>query len=89
MSGLLVAMIVLESVLTVAMAVLYVYDKKLEFNEDDSLILDAAEEHLMEGQEEIRAQASKVEALLKWVAIGWLVFGLLTLGVFLLEGIMA
>lgn len=89
MSGLLTAMIVVESALTIVMVVLYIYDKKLDFNENDSLILDAAEEHLMEGQEQIRAQASKVEAILKWVAIGWLVFGLATFGVFLAEGIMA
>ncbi len=86
MSGLLITMIVVELALTLVMAVLYVYDKKLEFNEDDTLILDAAEEHLMEGQEQIREQATKVEAILKWVAIGWLVFGLLTLAVYLLEG---
>ena len=86
MSGLLVTMIVVELALTLVMAVLYIYDKKLEFNENDTVILDAAEEHLMEGQEHIREQATKVEAMLKWVSIGWLVFGLLTLAVYLLEG---
>jgi hypothetical protein len=86
MSGLVTTLMVVETALTAIGVVLYVYQKRLEFQENDTLILDRAEEHLVAGQAEIRAKANQVEHYLKYVGIGWLVFGVALLGVFLAEG---
>lgn len=38
------------------------YAKRLQFNENDSIVLDNAEEHPMAGQAELRAKANEVES---------------------------
>lgn len=87
MSGLLTSLVAIEVLLTLVLAALYVYDRRLQFNENDSLVLDHAEEHLMAGQAELRAKANRAEYWLKYTGIGWLVLGVATLGVFVAEGI--
>ena len=87
MSGLFTSLLAIEIVLTVVLFVLFVYDRRLQFNENDSIVLDRAEEHLMTGQAELRAKANKVESWLKYTGIGWRVLGVATLGVFVAEGI--
>lgn len=86
MSGLLMTLLIVESALTLIGAALYVYLKRLEFQENDTMILDSAAEHLVAGQAEIRAKANRIERFLKYAGIGWLVFGVALLGVFLGEG---
>ena len=87
MSGLLTALVGIQITLTLILAALYVWDKRLEFNENDTLILDSAEEHLVSGQAEIRSKVTKVENWLKYTGISWLVLGIVTFGLYVAEGI--
>ncbi len=87
MSSLLMAFLTIEIALTLLLAALYVYDKRLEFDENDTLILDSAEEHLVTGQAELRLKVRKVESWLKYTGIGWLVLGVFTFGLYVAEGI--
>jgi cell division protein FtsL len=86
MSGMLTILVIIESLLTAVGVTLYVYRKRLDFQENDTLILDSAEEHLVAGQAQIRARVNSVESILKYVAIGWLVFGLAALALYVAEG---
>ncbi len=87
MSPLLLTLVVIEALLTAVGAFLYVYRARLEFKEDNTLILDSAEAHLMSGQETIHAKANQAGQMLKYVGIGWVVFGVAAFGVFVAEGL--
>lgn len=86
MSGLLVSLIVIESILTLVGLAAYVYRARLEFREENTMILNPAESHLVEGQDAIHARVRQLDSLLWYVGIGWVVFGMPTLAVFLAEG---
>ncbi len=87
MSPLLLTLVIIEAMLTLAGTFLYVYRARLEFKEDNTLILDSAEAHLMSGQEAIHAKANQASAMLKYVGVGWVVFGVAAFGVFIAEGL--
>jgi hypothetical protein len=86
MSGLLVSLIVIESILTVVGLGAYVYRARLEFREENTMILNPAESHLVEGQGAIHSRVRQLDSVLWYVGIGWVVFGLATFVVFLGEG---
>lgn len=86
MSGLLVSLIAIESVLTLVGLTAYVYRARLEFREENTMILNPAESHLLAGQDVIHARVRQMDSVLRYVGAGWVVFGAATLVVFLGEG---
>jgi len=87
MSGLLTTLVAIELALTAVVVIAFVYRARLTFKEQNTLILDDAELHLVEGQATIHARANQMDKLFSYSGIGWLVFGLAALAVWLGEGI--
>ena len=86
MSGLLVSLVSIELGLSLVGLVAWIYRARLEFREENTMILNPAETHLLEGQAEIHARVGQLDSFLRYVGIGWLVFGLALLAVWLGEG---
>jgi hypothetical protein len=87
MSGLLVSLLVIELGLSLAGLGAFVYRRRLEFREENTLILNPSEAHLLAGQDGIHARIRQLDSLLWYVGIGWFVFGIALFGVWLAEGV--
>jgi len=86
MSGLTLSLILIEAVLTVVGLTAFVWRARLQFREENTMILNSAEAHLVEGQESIHERVRQLDSLLRYVGIGWVVFGLAAVLVWLGEG---
>ena len=87
MSGTLMSLLVVESVLTAAAVILFIYRAMLEFKEEDTLILDPAEDHLERNQQAIRSRATVLSKYIKVVGIAWSVLFVAILGVWVTEAL--
>lgn len=85
MSGLLVSLVTIEAILTGVGIVTYVYRARLEFREENTMILNQAESHLLEGQDGIHARIRQLDGLIWYVGIGWLVFGAALLAAWMVQ----
>lgn len=87
MSGLLVSLMAIELALSLAGMAAFVYRARLEFREENTMILSQAESHLLEGQDAIHARIGQLDSVIRYIGIGWLVFGLAALFVWLVQGV--
>ena len=87
MSGTFTTLLIVESVLTAAAVLMFLYRGMLDMKEEDHLILDNAEAHLAREQAAIRHKLSVISRYLKVVGVLWSVLLLAIFGVWLAVGL--
>ena len=87
MSGTFTSLLVLESVLTAAAVVMFLYRGMLDMKEEDHLILDEAESHLAREQVHIRQRVTALSKYLKVVGLAWSVLLVVIVGVWVAQGL--
>ena len=87
MNGTFMSLVVIEAVLTGAAIVMFLYRGMLDMKEEDHIILDNAEAHLVREQDEIRHKVNVVSRYLRVVAVLWTVGLIAMLGVWLGQGL--
>jgi hypothetical protein len=87
MNGTFMSLVVIEAVLTGAAIVMFLYRGMLDMKEEDHIILDNAEAHLVRGQDEIRHKVNVISRYLRVVAVLWTVGLIAMLGVWLGQGL--
>ena len=75
MSNLVVSLLVIELILTAVGVLAYVYRARLQMGEENTLILADAEAHLLSGQDAIHARVKRMDTILKYVGIAWVLGG--------------
>jgi len=87
MSGTLTSLVVLESVLTAAAVVMFLYRGMLDMKEEDHLILDEAESHLAREQAQIRKQVAVVSKYMRVIFVAWSVLLVVIAGTWIAHGL--
>jgi hypothetical protein len=87
MNGTFMSLVVIEAVLTGAAIVMFLYRGMLDMKEEDHIILDNAEAHLVREQDEIRHKVNVISRYLRVVAVLWTVGLIAMLGVWLGQGL--
>ena len=81
------SLVVIEAVLTGAAIVMFLYRGMLDMKEEDHIILDNAEAHLVREQVEIRHKVDVISRYLRVVAVLWTVGLIAMLGVWVGQGL--
>ncbi len=87
MNGTFMSLLIVEGVLTGAAVLMFLYRGMLDMKEEDHIILDSAESHLVREQDAIRRKATAVSRYLKVVAITWGVLLVAIVGVWIGQGL--
>jgi hypothetical protein len=87
MNGTFMSLVVIEAVLTGAAIVMILYRGMLDMKEEDHIVLDNAEAHLVREQDEIRHKVNVISRYLRVVAVLWTVGLIAMLGVWLGQGL--
>ena len=87
MSGTLTGLLVVEVVLTLAAAALFLWRGFLDMKEEDQLILSDAEAHLAREQAVIRGRVTALTRYIRLVGAGWGVLAVVILGVWVIESL--
>ena len=87
MNGTFTSLVVVESVLTAAAVLMFLYRGALDMKEEDHIILDNAEAHLAREQETIRRKVTVLSRYLKVVTVAWSVLLLAIIGVWIGQGL--
>ena len=87
MNGAFMSLVVVESVLTGAAVLMFLYRGMLDMKEEDHIILGNAEAHLAREQESIRRKVTVVTRYLKMVGIAWAVLLIAIFGVYMGQGL--
>jgi hypothetical protein len=87
MNGTFMSLVVIEAVLTGAAIVMFLYRGMLDMKEEDHIVLDNAEAHLVREQDEIRHKVNVISRYLRVVAVLWTVGLIAMLGVWLGQGL--
>jgi hypothetical protein len=87
MTGTFMSLVVIEAVLTGAAIVMFLYRGMLDMKEEDHIILDNAEAHLVREQDAIRHKVNVVSRYLRVVAVLWTVGLIAMLGVWVGQGL--
>jgi hypothetical protein len=87
MGGTFMSLVVLEVVLTAGMVVMVLYRGMLDMKEEDHIILDRAEAHLVREQDAIRRRVTTLSRYLKVVGVLWGVLLLAIAGLWVAQGL--
>lgn len=87
MNGTLMSLVVVESVLTAAAVLMFLYRGALDMKEEDHIILNNAEAHLAREQETIRRKVTILSRYLTVVGVAWGVLFLAIIGVWIGQGL--
>ena len=87
MNGTFMSLIVMEALLTGAALVMFLYRGMLDMKEEDHLVLNNAEAHLVREQATIRHKVDVVSKYLKVVAVLWVILLVAILGVWVGQGL--
>ena len=87
MSGTFTTLLVLESVLTAAAVVMFLYRGMLDMKEEDHIILDDAESHLAREQAHIRQRVTVLSRYMRMVFVAWGVLLVTIVGVWVAQGL--
>lgn len=87
MSGALMSLLIVESALTAAVIVMFLYRGMLDLKEEDHVILDDAEAHLAREQAAIRVKVTMLSKYLRVISIVWVVLALVIFVLWILEGL--
>jgi hypothetical protein len=81
------SLVIVEGVLTGAAVLMFLYRGMLDMKEEDHIILDSAESHLVREQDAIRRKVTVLSRYLKVVAITWAVLLIAIAGVWIGQGL--
>jgi hypothetical protein len=87
MSGRLTTLLIVEVVLTAAVAFLFVWRGFLDMREEDSLILDDAEAHFAREQAVIRGRVTALSKYIKRFGLVWGVLAVVIISDWVLESL--
>ena len=87
MNGTFTSLLILESVVTAAAVVMFLYRGMLDMREEDHVILDDAENHLAREQASIRQKVTTVSRYIKVLGVTWSVLLVVIFGVWLVKGL--
>ena len=87
MTGTFMSLVIVESVLTGAAIVMFLYRGMLDMKEEDHIILDNAEAHLAREQDQIRHKVTVISRYLKIVGVLWTVVLVAMFGVWMGQGL--
>jgi hypothetical protein len=87
MSGAFSGLLVVEIVLTAAAVLLFLYRSMLDMKEEDHIILDSAESHLVRDQDAIRRKATALSKYIKLVGVTWGVLAVVIFGLWVVQGL--
>ena len=87
MSGTFTSLLIVESVLTAAAVIMFLYRGMLDMKEEDHIILDDAERHLAREQAVIRRKVNQVSKYIKVVGVAWSVLLVVIFGVWVVRGL--
>ena len=87
MSGTFTSLLILESVLTAVVVVMFLYRGMLDMKEEDHLMLDEAEAHLAREQVEIRHRVTALSKYIKVVGVAWSALLVVIIGVWVVHGL--
>jgi hypothetical protein len=87
MNGTLMSLVVVEALLTGAVLVMFLYRGMLDMKEEDHLILDNAEAHLVREQATIRHKVDVVSKYLRLVGILWAILLVAIFGIWVGQGL--
>jgi hypothetical protein len=87
MNGTFMSLVVIEAVLTGAAIVMFLYRGMLDMKEEDHIIINNAEAHLVREQDGIRHKLNVISRYLRVVAVLWTVGLIAMLGVWLGQGL--
>jgi hypothetical protein len=87
MNGTLMSLLVVEAIVTGAAVVMFLYRGMLDMKEEDHLVLNTAEAHLMREQAAIRHRVDVVSKYLRMVGILWSALLLVIFGVWVGQGL--
>ena len=87
MSVTLMSLVALEAVLTGAAVVLFFYRAMLDMKEEDHLVLDSAEAHLVREQDGIRHKITLLSRYIKFLGIAWSILLFAIFGLWVAQGL--
>jgi hypothetical protein len=87
MSGTFVSLLIVESILTGAAILMFVYARVLDMKEEDRLILDDAEAHLAKDQASIRRKATLLNRYMKLIGVAWSLLAVVIAGMWVVQGL--
>ena len=87
MNGAFMSLLGVEVALTVAAAAMLLWRGILDMKEEDHLILDEAESHLVREQASIRQRATMLSHYIKVVSVAWGLLGVVIFGMWVAEGL--
>jgi hypothetical protein len=87
MSGTMTSLLIIESVLTAAAVLMFLYRGILDMKEEDHLILDEAESHLAREQAGIRQRVTAITRYIRVVGVTWGVLLIVIMGLWLMLGL--
>jgi hypothetical protein len=87
MGGTFTTLLIVESVLTGAAVLMFLYRGMLDMKEEDHLMLDEAESHLAREQASIRQKVTVLSKYIKVVGIAWSVLLVVLFGVWVVQGL--
>ncbi len=87
MSGTLMTLVIVESVLTGAAVVMFLYRGMLDMKEEDHIILDTAEAHLAREQDSIRRKVTILTKYIRVVGVAWSVLLVAMFGLWVAQGL--
>jgi hypothetical protein len=87
MGGTLMSLVILESVLTGAAVLMFLYRGMLDMKEEDHIVLDTAESHLVREQDSIRRKVTVLSRYIKVIGIAWAVLLVVIFGLWMAEGL--
>lgn len=87
MNGAFVSLVIVESLLTAAVILMFLYRGVLDMKEEDHIVLHDAESHLGREQDTIRYKAHALGRYIKVLSVAWSVLAVVILGIWVVQGL--
>jgi hypothetical protein len=78
---------IVESVITAAAILMFLYRSMLDMKEEDHIILDDAESHLAREQAAIRQKVNWLSRYIKVISVVWGLLAVVLVGLWVVEGL--
>ena len=87
MNGAFTSLLIVEIVLTAAAVAMFLWRGILDMKEEDHLLLDEAESHLVREQASIRDRVTMLSRYIKVVTVAWGVLAVVIFGLWVVQGL--
>ena len=87
MNGTFTSLLIVESLLTAAVVLMFLYRGMLDMKEQDHIILDDAESHLAREQDTIRHKVTMLSRYLRFIGVAWGVLAVVIFGIWVVQGL--